>query len=88
MTGLIKSILLVSTFFSFSGFANTDADFISVNNEVRELASPIENVFDETMTSWEMYRVRVRTRLEFGIEIPLLAKFKIKPEIELFFDKR
>ena len=81
MSNLIKSMLLVSTLFSFSSFTYA-------NDEVRELASPIESIFDETMTDWKMHRVRVRTRMEFGIEIPLLAKFKIKPEIELYFDKK
>ncbi len=32
--------------------------------------------------------VRVRTILEMGIKVPVLASFSINPEIELYFTKK
>jgi hypothetical protein len=86
MKHLVKSILFC-TLFSFSSFANSIPETTNMSEELRDLAAPIESIFNETLASWKMHRVRVRTRLEFGIEIPLLAKLKIKPEVELYFDK-
>ncbi len=39
-------------------------------------------------SDWVMHVVRIRTVLEFGVEIPLIAEFSINPEVELYFSKR
>jgi hypothetical protein len=37
--------------------------------------------------AWECYLIRVRTILDFRLEIPFISSFSINPEVELHFVK-
>ncbi len=42
----------------------------------------------ESKDNWKWKLVRVRTVLEMGIKVPVLASFSVNPEIELYFTKK
>ena len=69
-----------------SAFANIQPD--SVANYVTAIDQALFETENELVSEkWFLQRIRVRVRLELGLEIPVLAKFKIKPEVDLYFDR-
>ena len=76
MKALILSILLIST----QAFADT------AENPQELMLRCQESL--EGKGDWSWSQVRVRTILEMGIEVPVLASFSINPEIELYFTKK
>ncbi|HXH76483.1 MAG TPA: hypothetical protein VNJ08_16045 [Bacteriovoracaceae bacterium] len=84
----MKFILFFSLVIGASAFA---AD--RVNLEVQEQAEVLslalaENEMAPVGTAWHWDVIRVRAMLELGIEIPLISKLSINPEIEFQFVKK
>lgn len=66
-----------------SAFASTP-DF-----ELQKQAVDLSTALEQTAGhKWAWDLVRVRTVLEVGIEIPLITKFSLNPEVEFHFVKK
>lgn len=59
---------------------------LSVSASASEL-DVFERVLSEAELSAELRNVRVRTSLEFALEIPALGELSLRPEVELYFSK-
>lgn len=81
----MKQLLLLLTLTSTTLFASDN--YVSARNQVQRLSNSLDNSLELTHYSFMMNKIRIRTRLEIGLEIPLIAKLKIKPEMELYFTK-
>lgn len=46
-----------------------------------------ERVLSDAELSAELRTVRVRTSLQFELEIPALGELSLRPEVELYFSK-
>lgn len=79
------SIALVAIFVIVQAFAR-DAKF-EINQRAEAITYVLDNRTEIATADWDLDVVRVRTVLEFGVEIPFISKFLIKPEVELYFTK-
>jgi len=86
----MKKIILILSMLSITAFANP-VNQMDVQRQINEISSALEGSQIHRryyFTNTVLKTIRVRTRLEFGIEIPLIASFKLKPEVELYFSKK
>lgn len=73
----------------FPVFANSSS--FELQEQIEGVSSVLERSDldrDFYYSYWKLNTVRVRTILELGIEVPLITKFKIQPEIELYFSNK
>lgn len=76
----MKAFLLIFLLISAGATANSE-------DEVQNLMVRChESLEGKGHLQWNL--VRVRTILELGIQVPLLASFSINPEIEFYFSKK
>lgn len=74
----------MKTLFLFLFFV---APVMAAENDVQEFIESCQASL-EGRAQWDWSVVRVRTIVELGIKVPVLASFSVNPEIEFFFVKK
>ncbi len=60
-----------------------------LQKQAEDLSLALEATDDSTAgRAWAWDLIRVRTVLELGVEIPVITKFSINPEVEFHFVKK
>ncbi|MCF8060395.1 MAG: hypothetical protein K9K67_13925 [Bacteriovoracaceae bacterium] len=87
MKNLIKTFLIL--IITMNSYAITNDHLSHWLSSELESHENILYVLERESTSsvWELNTVRVRLRATLSVEIPLLAKGKVRPEIELYYTK-
>lgn len=78
-------ILFFLFLFVTSAYGTTPT--IGIEEQADNLIYALEENETNMSQVWAWDVVRVRTVLELGVEIPMISKFSINPEVELFFSK-
>ena len=79
----MKKILpLIFLILSFNSFSNTMSYESWVEEEIVSFNETEESTIKQASGAWDLDKVRLRVRPLFGVEIPFLASFEIKPFIE------
>lgn len=84
--------IIVCTFMILS-FSVVGANLFTIENigqtvdrEIESTGQALEKI-ESTGYEWSLKTIRFRLRPSFGLDIPWLAKAKVKPEIELYWEK-
>lgn len=89
MKKIILTIMIMTS--SFNGFSNETLDLGSwIDNEIEISKSSLLNLDDRGQNNSYKFSLKgiiLRVRASVGIDIPFIAKAKIKPEIEFFWTK-
>ena len=91
MKNIISAILFLTL--SMGIFASeTDENFQFgkvVNTEMENTLMAMERSgFEQELYDLKVKTIRLRVRASVGIEIPFIAKAKLRPEIEMFWSRK
>jgi hypothetical protein len=59
-----------------------------MEENIRSISSALEKSTLRNESTWQWDVIRVRAVFELGIEVPLISKFSLNPEVEFFFVKK
>lgn len=86
-----KIVLIMMMLVNMNGFANDTLDLGDwINNEIEVSKSSLLDIKESNSNDnydFALKGIMLRVRASFGIDIPFLAKAKVKPEIEFFWTK-